>query len=115
MRRVLIKPMAFLDHFKRGERLLRLIVIVELPGQISDREQNDDQCRDNPERPAIFESAFCHVGRSRDIPRSYLRAMPRDPSTPLGMTVMSIQLRQSTARTGAPSAPAIFRGSAAKL
>src|SRR6476620_7302555 len=131
--------MAFVNHFEGGERLLRLIVVVELPRQIRDREQNDDECRDDPWRAAVFEQTPCHVERSRDIPRRSLRAMPRglirplpvrsafglpvhvaaSPpapfSTPLGMTVICIHSRQSTARTGAPSPPAIFRGSAAKL
>src|SRR4029453_2991485 len=131
--------MAFRDPFKRGERLLRLVVVVEVPRQIGHCEQNDDQCCDNPERAAVFEQFFSHVGPSRDIPRSWWGFIPRglfrplpvrsasglpavvasSPaapfSTPLGMTIMWIQSRQSTARTGAPSAPAIFRGSPAKL
>jgi len=46
----------------------------------------------------------------------HVAASPAGPfSTPFGMTIIWIQSRQSTARTGAPSAPAIFRGSAAKL
>ena len=36
---LLIKPATLLDHLKGSKRLLGLIVIVELPWQIRDREK----------------------------------------------------------------------------
>ena len=41
MWRLLIKPAAFLDHLEGSKRLFGLIVIVELPRQIRDREKQD--------------------------------------------------------------------------
>src|SRR5438552_3798446 len=100
MRRVVLAPMGFPAQFHCGERLLRLIVVVELPRQIGDREQNDNQCRDNPERAAVFDQTSGHVERSLVSSRSFMRrlktsrevlsAMPRTPSTPLGITIIRI-------------------------
>ena len=41
-------------------------------------------------------SNFRHVEGSRDIPRSYLKAMPRDPSTSLGMTSLPLLVPSAT-------------------
>ena len=38
MRRVLIKPMTFLNHFEGAKGLLGLVIVVELPGQIGSSE-----------------------------------------------------------------------------
>ena len=54
VRCLLIKPASFLDHLKGSERLLGLIVIVELPRQIRDREKQKDNGGNNPERAPVF-------------------------------------------------------------
>ena len=48
--RALIKPVSFLDHLEGRKGLLCLIVIVELPRQIGDQEQWNDDRGDDPER-----------------------------------------------------------------
>ena len=39
MWRLLIKPATFLDHLEGSKSLLGLIVVVELPRQVGDREK----------------------------------------------------------------------------
>ena len=54
VRRVLIEPVALVHHLERSERLLRLIVVVEVPWQIRDREEQRNQRGDNPEGRALL-------------------------------------------------------------
>jgi hypothetical protein len=58
MWRLLVQPTALLDHLKGSKRLLRLIVIVELPWQIADREKHNDNCGDQPECPPAEEAGL---------------------------------------------------------
>src|SRR5439155_21317181 len=62
MRRLLIEPAPFLDHLEGGECLLGLIVIVELPRQIGDEKQKDNDSSNEPNGAFVFEQALCHVG-----------------------------------------------------
>jgi len=65
MRRLLIKPMALLHHLEGSERLLGLIVIVELPRQIRKQEQDGDERGNDPKCPLILEKIFCAAGIHR--------------------------------------------------
>ena len=47
--------MTFFDHFERGERLLGLIVIVELPRQVGNKKENDRQRTNDPKRPPVLQ------------------------------------------------------------
>ena len=73
MGRLLIKPVTFLDHLEGSVCLLRLIIVIELPRQISDREKKNDHQGDNPECSATFKQASCHVEWSRLERRSFMR------------------------------------------
>ena len=97
-RSLLIKPASFLDHLEGREGLLGLIVIVEMPRQISEDKQEDCYRGNNPERPPVFEQAFCHVERKSRPERSRTgrdishceqesRSIGRLRYAPLGMTV----------------------------
>src|SRR3954465_3165244 len=65
MRRLLVQPLPFVDHLKRSKGLLRLIVVVELPRQIADCENQNCQGGDNPNCALITEQALCHFERRR--------------------------------------------------
>src|SRR5262245_34876540 len=77
MRRSLIKPVAFLDHFKGSECLLRLVVVIELPRQIADEKQEKGYACHNPNAAVVIEQACRHVERSRDISHSKCPEIPR--------------------------------------
>jgi hypothetical protein len=55
MRRLLIEPVTFLDHLEGSERLLGLIVVIELPRQIADEKQKKAYRSNEPNRALVFE------------------------------------------------------------
>ena len=61
MRRLLVKPVTFLDHLEGSECLFRLIVVIELPGQIPDEKQEKGYTSNDPNGAPVFEQASCHV------------------------------------------------------
>ena len=65
MRRFLIKPMTLLHHLEGSERLLGLIVIVELPWQIRNQEQDDREHTNDPGSALVLEKMFCPAGIHR--------------------------------------------------
>ena len=100
VRRLLIKPAAFLDHLKGSERLLGLIIIIQLPRQIRDCEKQESRRHDDPQgAPVLQHVILCHVERSRLPSRSFMRRagdisncqgpeIPQLRCAPLGMTVI---------------------------
>ncbi len=56
--RLLIKPVAFLDHLEGSKRLFGLIVVVELPRQVGDREKEYCQAGDEPKSALAGENCL---------------------------------------------------------
>src|SRR5437762_3603154 len=120
---LVVRPAALVNHLEGTKRLLRLVVIVELPWQIADREKHNDNSGDQPECPTAEEiglsrNVLNHERRSGQVLQKITKVAKifnnlrkKQPS----FCSKYIQSRQSTARIGAPSAPAIFKGNAAKL
>ena len=51
--------MAFLDHFEGRKSLRRLIVIIQLPGQVRQDEEADNDRADHPYRAFALEETLC--------------------------------------------------------
>ena len=58
VRRLLIEPASFLDHLKGSKGLLGLIVIVELPRQISDDRQEDRDRSNDPNGALVLKKVL---------------------------------------------------------
>jgi hypothetical protein len=93
VRGVLVEPVPFVHHLERSEGLLRLVVVVQLPWQIGDAN-----------RSAMSAATVQNV----------LLRSSNDPPL-LASLVTARYSRQRMARTGEPSPPSIFSGSATKL
>src|SRR5437762_11061182 len=59
---LVVRPAALVNRLAGTTRLLRLVVIVELPWQIADREKHNDNSGDQPECPTAEET-----GLSRNV------------------------------------------------
>src|SRR4029077_9839319 len=77
---LLIKPAAFLDHLEGSVRLLRLVIVIELPRQIANEKQKKANDSNDPNGALVFDQVACHVERSRDISivrsRDLIRSLP---------------------------------------
>jgi hypothetical protein len=79
--RLLIKPATFLDHLEGSVRLLRLVVVIELPRQIADEKQKKAKGSNGPNGALVVEQVACHVESSRVETSLIVRS--RDSSTAL--------------------------------
>src|SRR5437762_13181001 len=117
---LVVRPAALVNRLAGTTRLLRLVVIVELPWQIADREKHNDNSGDQPECPTAEETGLSrnvlnHERRSGQVLQKITKIFNNLRKKQPSFCSKYIQSRQSTARIGAPSAPAIFKGNAAKL
>jgi hypothetical protein len=76
--RLLIEPAAFLDHLEGSVRLLRLVIVIELPRQIANEKQKKANDSNDPNGALVFEQVACHVERSRDINSNVKARMSND-------------------------------------
>src|SRR4051794_17311886 len=101
--------MSALHHFVGGEGLLRLIIIIQMPGQIGDREKEKRQSKQAPSRnPRIQKTSHRELipARTRWLPQAPLFAGTRSAGD-ADTRPPGIQSRQRTARTGPASPPLI--------